>query len=123
MMALQVQSVMLTALTLIVLFLNFDVQARSLPLERKQTRQNGITWSHCPTELNAFDPFDRTFDCGILNVPLDYTNESSNMKVDIEIIRIPALYQPKKGSILINFGGPGGDALSNMASVSPLVQP
>ena len=44
--------------------------------------------------------------CGTLSVPLDYTNNTSNVTLDLQLVKINAI-KPKKGSILINPGGLG----------------
>lgn len=45
--------------------------------------------------------------CGTLNVPLDYTNPASNQTLQLQLVKVNAAKQPKKGSILFNPGGPG----------------
>ncbi|KAF2009112.1 hypothetical protein BU24DRAFT_359054 [Aaosphaeria arxii CBS 175.79] len=86
-------------------------------------QQNGITWRVCPQELHELDNSNRTFECGTLSVPLDYTNNSSSQRINLEIIRVPATKEPRKGSIFFNFGGPGGDGLTNMAGSASNIQP
>lgn len=85
--------------------------------------QSSIEWGPCgddlPTEgLNV--------QCGKLTVPLDYNgNEAgSNRTIDLELIRHPAREQPApKGSILLNFGGPGENGLVNFLSFHQVQQP
>ncbi|KAF1817389.1 alpha/beta-hydrolase [Eremomyces bilateralis CBS 781.70] len=94
----------------------------AIPHGQLQNRLAGIQWADCPPELNAFDPHGRTFGCGTLEVPLDYTGEiPGTLKLDL--LKVPAMKESKKGSILFNWGGPGGDGVFNMASASPIVQP
>ena len=45
--------------------------------------------------------------CGSLTVPLDYTDTSSNATLNLDLVKIEAVKQPKKGTILFNPGGPG----------------
>jgi hypothetical protein len=85
--------------------------------------ESRIQWTPCPAALNVHDAHKRTFQCGILAVPLDYSDSSSNQTLNLDIIKIPAIKDPKKGSILFNWGGPGGDGLNNMARLSSVVQP
>ena len=47
------------------------------------------------------------FECTELNVPLDYTNITDGEDHTLELIRLPAVDQPSKGSVIINLGGPG----------------
>ncbi|KAI5924261.1 TAP-like protein-domain-containing protein [Camillea tinctor] len=82
-------------------------------------RQNGLQWGSC--ELNS--ETDLPVECTRLAVPRDYINRSSNETIDLDIIRIQATQQPSRGSILLNFGGPGQDGLNNMVSYYPLQGP
>ncbi|KAK4552957.1 hypothetical protein LTR86_009881 [Recurvomyces mirabilis] len=79
-----------------------------------------IDFASCP-ELNAaiaanFSPAAPlpTFDCATLPVPLDYTDDNSS-PLDLSLFRINATEQPVLGSVLMNFGGPGGTAPDNLA--------
>ena len=45
--------------------------------------------------------------CGTLKVPLDYSDPSSKETLTLELVKLSAVKQPKKGSILFNPGGPG----------------
>jgi len=71
--------------------------------------QNHIQWDKpCSRELNTtLIPIPSGVLCGSLRVPLDYTDESSDATLDLELIKLPASKTPVKGSILLNFGGPG----------------
>ncbi|KAJ0163248.1 putative hydrolase [Colletotrichum tanaceti] len=62
---------------------------------------NRINWGPCP-DFNSTEPIQ----CANLLVPLDYTQPESNKTLQLQLLRIPALRQPSKGSILFNFGGP-----------------
>lgn len=70
--------------------------------------RSGISWSSC-NAVAATVPMQ----CGSLQVPLDYTDAASE-KLDLQLIRIPAVNKPSKGSILLNFGGPGSDGISSL---------
>ena len=61
-----------------------------------------IAWGHCPEFPGATLPIE----CGNLTVPLDYTRPTANETLTLNLIRLPALKE-SKGSILLNFGGPG----------------
>ncbi|KAI1653441.1 alpha/beta-hydrolase [Daldinia decipiens] len=64
-----------------------------------------LQWGPCnKTEV----PSDVPVDCSILMVPLDYTKPDSNEKLQLDLVRIPAPVKPSRGSILFDFGGPGG---------------
>ncbi len=60
-----------------------------------------ITWTDC--KLNT----TLSITCGTLPVPLDYTDDSSNETLDLQLVRLKAVNQPNKGSVLFNPGGPG----------------
>ena len=55
-----------------------------------------ITWTSCY----------QVYECGDLEVPLDYANPSGE-SINIGLIRISASVSPSLGPLLINFGGPG----------------
>jgi len=64
-------------------------------------------WGKCEG-LSVVDEVPGTV-CGNFSVPLDYTNESSNETIILELAKVPATNpEPYLGSILLNFGGPGG---------------
>ncbi|GKT49690.1 tripeptidyl-peptidase sed1 [Colletotrichum spaethianum] len=60
-----------------------------------------INWGPC-SEFNSTEPIQ----CANLTVPLDYTQPELNKTLQLQLLRIPALRQPSRGSILFNFGGP-----------------
>lgn len=78
----------------------------------------GLTFAPCPqlneliTTINQV-PSLPTFDCGTLTVPLDYTNNASGT-LDLAVFRVNATQQPSLGSVLMNFGGPGGTGAENL---------
>lgn len=57
--------------------------------------------------------------CGNLEVPLDYTEPSSNATLTLQLARVPASSQPSKGSILFNFGGPGATGRGTLGLLGP----
>ncbi|VUC29763.1 unnamed protein product [Clonostachys rosea] len=65
-----------------------------------------VQWSNC-TDVNVGDV---PAECGILKVPLDYTERNSGKTLDLDLVRIPARRQPCIGSVLYNPGGPGVQA-------------
>ena len=62
---------------------------------------NTINWFPCTQ--NGTLPLT----CGTLVVPLDYLDTTSNATLELQLVRVNATKQPKKGSILFNPGGPG----------------
>ncbi|KAI2463703.1 TAP-like protein-domain-containing protein [Annulohypoxylon bovei var. microspora] len=77
---------------------------------------SGIQWGPC--KLNTTLPVQ----CAKLPVPLDYTDNGSQI-LNLDLIRYPAQKQPKRGSIILNFGGPGQDGLTSMLSYAELMGP
>jgi pimeloyl-ACP methyl ester carboxylesterase len=76
-----------------------------------------IDFQPCP-ELNAeigevIGGQGVPFDCATLPVPLDYTNPDS-AELDLALFRVNATEEPVLGSVLINFGGPGGTGAENL---------
>ncbi|KIW09910.1 hypothetical protein PV08_11686 [Exophiala spinifera] len=87
--------------------------------------QTGIQFQPCP-ELNAnisalLNRQGSVFDCATLSVPLDYTDSDSG-PLDLRILRVNATQEPVLGSVLINFGGPGGTAAENLPTVAEIAQ-
>lgn len=61
-------------------------------------------------------------ECGTLMVPLDYTNDMSNDTVQLELVRLKSSNCSPKGSILLNFGGPGADGRADFGLFGPRMQ-
>lgn len=75
---------------------------------------NEIQWEKCDIGLTTTVPGD----CGTLKAPLDYTNKECNRTIDLQIFRVPAVKEPKKGSIFLNFGGPGASGEAEVGAFS-----
>ncbi|KAH0843784.1 hypothetical protein AYO21_07922 [Fonsecaea monophora] len=87
--------------------------------------QTGIQFQPCP-ELNAnisalLGGGGSVFDCATLSVPLDYTDPDSG-PLDLRLFRVNATQEPVLGSVLINFGGPGGTGAENLPTVAEIAQ-
>ncbi|KAI1371217.1 TAP-like protein-domain-containing protein [Hypoxylon crocopeplum] len=95
--------------------LSLAAQATSASIRRDYP--TGIQWGPC--KLNTTLPVQ----CAKLTVPLDYTNKSGNTTLDLDLIKYPAQKQPKRGSIILNFGGPGQDGLTSMLEYAELMGP
>ncbi|PYI02585.1 proteinase [Aspergillus sclerotiicarbonarius CBS 121057] len=52
--------------------------------------------------------------CGTLDVPLDYTDSSSNKTLTLDIAKWPATKQPVAEPIIFNFGGPGENSFEGL---------
>lgn len=79
-----------------------------------------IEWGPC----GAFqEPTNLTFSCATLEVPLDYTNKRSTEKLSLDLVKYDALVKPAKNSILLNFGGPGGEGVGlGLVPLAPVIQ-
>ncbi|KFA46167.1 hypothetical protein S40293_03790 [Stachybotrys chartarum IBT 40293] len=73
-----------------------------------------ITWRPC-------DDLPGHVQCANLTVPLDYTNCSNNQTLVLQLVRAPAVTGQSKGSILLNFGGPGATSRQTLATTNPLL--
>ena len=81
-------------------------------------RTDKLQWGPCNIETGGLP-----VECAKLTVPLDYADQSSNKTLDLDLIKYPAQNGPSKGSILLNFGGPGQDGLNNMIAYAPIQGP
>src|SRR4051812_42906075 len=50
------------------------------------------------------------FQCGTVNVPLDYAHPDNGRHLTLAVNRLPA-EGPRKGSLVVNPGGPGGSGV------------
>lgn len=67
-----------------------------------------VTWVPCPTEVTE------TLECGTLDVPLDWTDESAGV-MTLSLVRIPANDTFSNGlSIVMNPGGPGESGVQQL---------
>jgi hypothetical protein len=71
-----------------------------------------IDWGTCDEAVvNTTLPAD----CANFTVPLDYT-ASGGDTIQLQLARIKAVVQPAKGTILLNFGGPGQESRGSLAA-------
>ena len=82
--------------------------------------EQGLSWGPCPAEMNFTSAYP--YECATLNVPLDYTNEDNGKRLDLALLRVKALNQPAKGSILFNPGGPGATGTELVAAQAEEMQ-
>ncbi|KAJ3486264.1 hypothetical protein NLG97_g6651 [Lecanicillium saksenae] len=75
-----------------------------------------IKWTQCPAAVANTSIYP--VECAQYSVPLDYTNDKSNKTTQLNLIRVPAVKQPSLGSILLNYGGPGEEAIFTTAQSS-----
>jgi len=78
-----------------------------------------IQWGACQSgEFNT----TLTVQCGTLQVPLDYSQLNSTKTLDLGIVKVLASVQPPKGSIQLNFGGPGLPARGELVNAGGVLQ-
>lgn len=86
-----------------------------------------ITWQACPeinkniSILNDNVGSAAPFDCAKLSVPLDYTDLASG-SLDLDLFKVNATKEPVLGTVLINFGGPGGTGAQNLPAFATQFQ-
>ena len=70
-----------------------------------------ISWSSCEAEGAE------AFDCATIEVPSDY-DEPQGATTSVAVTRLQALDQENRiGSVLVNFGGPGGPGVSTLHAI------
>ncbi|WP_436841255.1 alpha/beta hydrolase [Streptomyces bobili] len=97
------------------------------PVPRTLTEQKPH-WTACSAPTTAQGGGDKpeklpdrtTWQCGTVKVPLDYANPDGRT-IDLALIRAKAAPAPGKeriGSLLFNFGGPGGSGVSTLPLIA-----
>lgn len=84
-------------------------------------QQSRIQWTGPCAVKNQTAPMI----CGTLDVPRDYTDSCPDKTVTLDIAKvapIDASSDEKPESIILNFGGPGDDSLTYMASLGSQLQ-
>lgn len=79
------------------------------PVDDVSSFEKTIEWAACEGK----DAPESPFECGFVNVPLDYRN-ATGKTLDIALVRIPASEGKSKGIILTNPGGPGGSGFDDV---------
>lgn len=72
-----------------------------------------ISWGKCPVES-----VPDSMQCGTIEVPLDYADPAKGTTtVAVAVARMPATEPDRRiGSLLLNFGGPGGPGIEDLAN-------
>jgi len=84
--------------------------------QRLEVGDHSINWSTNCSFLSANS--STPLHCADFEVPLDYTNSSSNDTLSLTLVKINARKQPVIGSIIMNPGGPGGSGLGFMTQAA-----
>ena len=74
------------------------------------TPSRDLTWHPCGS-----------FNCAILDVPLDYSKPQGNRAL-VPLIKYPAIAGPSKGMVLMNPGGPGESAIDFLVKAAKITQ-
>lgn len=90
-----------------------DVEARNLCIDC-QAGDSWINWTSQCSELAGENAAGLS--CAKFDVPLDYTEPESLTTLTLTLVKIDAVKQPAKGSILFNPGGPGGSGVHTVIS-------
>ncbi|KAF4960639.1 hypothetical protein FGADI_808 [Fusarium gaditjirri] len=73
-----------------------------------------INWTRCKLGIDEYKKDEKAFECGNLTVPLDYTDEYNTSTTTLNLIRLRATEKCPKGSIIVNFGGPGYSGIESL---------
>lgn len=79
-----------------------------------------MKWGPCEGLDN---PDKLPVECTNLVVPLDYADDAGDEMLELDLIRYPAQVEPRLGTILLNFGGPGQDGLNGLITYGPIQFP
>ncbi|RCI12384.1 hypothetical protein L249_0646 [Ophiocordyceps polyrhachis-furcata BCC 54312] len=92
----------------LVLALVTVAQAAAADCSTSDSKTAGIRWGPCP------DKYDAKFECGKLQVPIDYDDKRSG-QFDISMLRLPCVDNGTcQGNLFFNFGGPGDSAMETI---------
>jgi hypothetical protein len=92
-----------------------DVEVRNLCIDcQAAVGDSWINWTSECSELAGEDAAGLS--CANFDVPLDYTKPESMTTLTLTLVKIDAVMQPVKGSILFNPGGPGDSAVQAVIS-------
>lgn len=80
-----------------------------------------IAWGDCQADGGA--PDSLTVECGTVTVPQDWNTPDDGRTFDIAVMRIRSDNQRDRiGSVVVNFGGPGGSGLEYLPQFAPRLQ-
>ncbi|KAF5695521.1 alpha beta hydrolase superfamily hydrolase [Fusarium denticulatum] len=86
---------------------------------------NRIKWTRCNLGIPEYKELEKNkaFECGTLTVPLDYTRKYSSNTTTLNLIKLKATEKSTekapKGSIIMNFGGPGASGVDGLLNIPP----
>ncbi|KAB8068488.1 hypothetical protein BDV29DRAFT_162350 [Aspergillus leporis] len=71
-------------------------------------RSKEVTWAPC-----GLEDIPESVQCGNLIVPMGYTEPDPIETIDLQMLNVPALHEPSKGSILFSFAINSGSSLKD----------
>ncbi|MFG2945277.1 alpha/beta hydrolase [Streptomyces adustus] len=95
-----------------------DASAKTPALPASLTSQK-VAWERCKATADSPAPGD-DWQCARLKAPLDWAKPEGRT-IDLAVIRSKAHGGDRIGSLLFNFGGPGGSGVSTMPSYASTV--
>lgn len=87
-------------------------------LANAKRQSGGVEWVECEFDFTSVG-CNLPYECGKFTVPLDYTDDSNEATLDLDLIKVKATHEPSMGCMLFNPGGPGA---SGVESVPYMVQ-
>ncbi|MFI8087354.1 alpha/beta hydrolase [Streptomyces sp. NPDC086080] len=87
--------------------------------DRRSGGTAALDWGRCEATGNEPAP-GGDWQCATLQVPLDWSKPDGST-IGLALIRAKATGDDRLGSLLFNFGGPGGSGVSMMPSYAPVV--
>lgn len=105
----------------------FSSFALAYPTEndQPQTRNStSINWQPCDLEFSSdqretIAAHGAPIFCAKLPVPLDYTVKDGEI-LELQLIKVEAIKEPFKGSIIMNPGGPGASGIEEISQKGPM---
>jgi pimeloyl-ACP methyl ester carboxylesterase len=87
----------------------------SAPKRAPTSAPGSIGWQDCFDQARAANQYlshSKRVECGTVKVPKDWNNPDNGQTLDISLMRIyTGRVEDKKGSVLLNPGGPGGSGI------------
>jgi pimeloyl-ACP methyl ester carboxylesterase len=85
--------------------------AAAAPPKKSQSGGGKLSWRDCQDG----------FQCATLRVPRDW-DQPRGPRLELALIRLPATRGPAKGSLLLNYGGPGASGLTSLRQSGKLIR-
>lgn len=80
-----------------------------------------LKWRPCdlPFPKSLKEQITVPIDCATLKVPLDYTKPKLGKMLDIQLVKVHATKEPRKGSVIFNPGGPKSSGVEEVVVKGP----